>query len=94
MSSLLYKGQHVACCCSNCLNALGEIRGEIKCSRDGAFHHNLYECEHYEFSWRRFEERDSFISAEPYTCPRCQNENHPPDAKFCRICGLRIGGQP
>lgn len=25
-----------------------------------------------------------------YTCPVCQNENHPADAKYCIICGNKI----
>lgn len=27
---------------------------------------------------------------ESYTCPRCKNGEHTEDAKFCKICGLRI----
>lgn len=25
-----------------------------------------------------------------YECPRCRNEEHGPDANYCRICGLKI----
>ena len=25
-----------------------------------------------------------------YECPQCQNEEHGPDANYCRICGLKI----
>jgi transcription elongation factor Elf1 len=25
-----------------------------------------------------------------YECPQCQNEEHSPNANYCRICGLKI----
>ena len=27
------------------------------------------------------------------TCPRCGLRHHAPDARFCRRCGARLGGQ-
>lgn len=28
-----------------------------------------------------------------HKCPRCQNEDHPNDAKFCKICGMKVGSK-
>jgi len=25
-----------------------------------------------------------------YICPKCENSEHPPQAKFCKICGNKI----
>jgi hypothetical protein len=27
-----------------------------------------------------------------YVCLKCQNAEHKPEAKFCKICGLKING--
>jgi hypothetical protein len=33
---------------------------------------------------------DSGTTAKGYVCPVCENEEHPPGARFCKICGNEI----
>jgi len=34
-----------------------------------------------------------FILPKRYICPKCKNEDHPDDAKYCKICGRKIDSE-
>lgn len=59
MSTLKYKDKLVACCCSNCINAvdykMDGVKQLVRCRVDNRYNHPMHECPSYQFSAWRFE---------------------------------------